>query len=186
MALCVTLSVGHTFAGAAVNVGHSACGGVYSFSESGETIISCTGDFSFADGTIFSDQKLTIFSGGSLSMDNLKIDAPEIWLYAHGDMTIGPDVALVAPTPANGESDTGLAKIYISAGGSLTATFNGGEGSLLPFPGDGDIEIGNGQVTMPSVPLPGTNFLLLSALLVCSALRPVRPQLAGEQQRRLG
>ena len=116
-------------------------------------------------------------------IDNLVIDAAEVWLYSDGDMTIGPNVTLVASTLANGGSEASLANIYISAGGSLTATVKGGDGSLLPFPGNGDIEIGNGQVTMPSVPLPGTNLLFLSALLVCCALRPVRPQLAGEHGR---
>ncbi len=170
MTLGSTLGIGQAAAASAVNLGLSVCEGVYSFSESGEISVACSGNLSIGNGTIVSDEKLTISAGGELFIDNLVIDAAEVWLYSDGDMTIGPNVTLVASTLANGGNEASLANIYISAGGSLTATFNGWENHLHPFP------IGSGQINMSSVPLPGTNFLLLSALLFCSALRPARPQ----------
>jgi len=139
--------------------------------------VNCSGDFSLTGGTLSADAKVQLTSGGSFTLDNLAITAPEIVLIAGGTLALGSGVALTASNGVTISAVGGSAgAIGSSAGGTLTTgggSFNLiGPGSIVTPP-DYSIRISDGATLTlaQSVPEPETYLTLLAGLLMLGGVR---------------
>ena len=126
------------------SLGSVDCTGSLSSSFMEVALMQCSGDFSLDGGSIVSDTRITITSGGALALDNLTISAPLIEFISQGTLTLGNGARI------NGHD------LFITAG-------TGGSGSMLPIPqpvviaSGSAILLGNGSPGIPPLPLnPGT------------------------------
>lgn len=94
--LLVVLAVSPSISNAATNVSVDSisCSGSQTSSFTDVMTLSCTGDFSLTGGSIWSDTKLLISSGGKLTLDNLFISAPYAEFIAGTTVSIGPGASI--------------------------------------------------------------------------------------------
>jgi len=129
------------------NIGSMNCSGIQTVSFFKSVSLGCSGDFSISDGTIESDSKISITSGGSLSIDNATLSAPTIELVA-SNMLIGSDVVFGAPegsiTLSQG-SDIGNSRDSYSS-----ISVSAGRGTLLVGNTPGSISV-SGALNSPNI-----------------------------------
>lgn len=99
-----------------VNIGSMNCSGSQTISIFETVSLGCSGDYSLSDGAIESDSKITITSGGSLSIDNVTFSAPIIDLWSTNNLILDSNLVLNAPGGA----------VTLSAGSDVMIGSTGG------------------------------------------------------------
>jgi len=119
-----------------VNIGSMNCSGIQTVSFFESVSLGCSGDFSISDGTIESDSKISITSGGSLSIDNATLSAPTIELWSMDNLILGNNA--IFPVLAGGTltiSVGTLIDINSTNQGAMISTGRGnGEALIVPTP----------------------------------------------------
>jgi hypothetical protein len=117
------------------------CAGAPQISIEAEAFLFCPGDFSLQGGSISSDLKVEIRSGGALALNDLMITAPFVLLSAETTFTVGSGVLV----------DVGSGSINV---GASTPKFPGA--SVVVARSGGSVSLSAGTITLaPAIPEPG-------------------------------
>ncbi len=96
--VCLPLA---SHASAEISLASTSCSGDMSLSAGSGISLACTGNLSLDGGWLKSDNLISVFAGGDLTLNNLSLYAPEISLSTPtGNLTIGSNVLLdITHTP---------------------------------------------------------------------------------------
>ncbi|MEE2730562.1 MAG: hypothetical protein VYA55_07040 [Pseudomonadota bacterium] len=158
-----------TLAASDANISGQSCSGDLSVSVMDSITYVCAGNLSLIDGTLTSDQLVSISAEGNILIENLTISAPLITLTStSGNVSLDAESALFADELTLSTPGGFGSHISVYAGLTLTThddivadTLE----SLHIYAYQNELMSSGGQLEVTPVPVPATALLLLSGLL---------------------